>query len=411
VQVALTLLALALPAAAPTDNWPQFRGPHGDGHADATGLPVKWSESENIAWKTAIHDRGWSSPVIWNDQVWMTTARVDGKELFAVCVDRDTGKIVHDVKVFDVDKPAFCHPYNSYASPTPAVEGGRVYVHFGVYGTACLDTATGKKLWERRDFPCNHHRGPGSSPILYQDLLIVPFDGFDVQYVVALDKATGKTVWKKDRGIDWGDTDGDLKKAYATGRIVNVDGKPELIIPGAGATMAYDPRTGDELWRVRAGGMNAAIPVLERTGKLFLTTGDGGFRLYALRPDGKGDLTDSHVEWKTAKGVPSRCGPVLVGDRLYLVSEQGFASCIDTNTGKTLWQDRLKGEFSSSAVYADGRIYACTTEGTTYVMEPGDALKVLAANKLDAGCIASPAVAGKALFIRTKTHLYRIESK
>src|SRR5262249_12818569 len=225
----LIVSAFLTAEAAAGETWPQFRGPRGEGRTDAVGLPVRWGEKENIVWKTPIHDKGWSSPVVWGGQVWMTTARADGKELFAVCVDRETGKILHDLKVFDVEKPAFCIPFNSYASPTPVIEEGRVYVHFGTYGTACLDTATGKKLWERRDLNCDHFRGPGSSPIVFGDLLFVHFDGFDVQYVVALDKATGKTVWKKDRAIDYGTDNGDLKKAYATPTVITVQGKPQLI--------------------------------------------------------------------------------------------------------------------------------------------------------------------------------------
>jgi outer membrane protein assembly factor BamB len=242
----LLLLTALLPAADRplTHTWPEYRGPHGDGHAVATRLPVRWSEKENIRWKTAIHGKGWSSPVVWGNQIWMTTAPEDGKERFAVCVDRRTGKMLHDIKVFDDPKPAFCIAFNSYASPTPAIEAGRVYVHFGSCGTACLDTATGKTLWSRRDLPCDHWRGPGSSPILYKGLLFILFDGYDRQYVVALDKRTGKTVWKRDRDIDYGTDNGDLKKAYGTPSVINVAGKPQLVSSAAAATLAYDPFTG-----------------------------------------------------------------------------------------------------------------------------------------------------------------------
>src|SRR5438445_4397914 len=189
VPVAALLTAVAAVAA---DNWNQFRGPNGAGHSDATGLPVKWSEKENVVWKTAIHDKGWSSPVIWGNQIWLTTARADGKEFFALCIDRNSGKILHDLKLLDVENPMFCIDFNSYASPTPVIEEGRVYIHFGTYGTICLDTANGMKLWERRDLNCDHFRGPGSSSILYGDLLFLTFDGFDVQYVAALNKNTGE---------------------------------------------------------------------------------------------------------------------------------------------------------------------------------------------------------------------------
>src|SRR5205085_10866484 len=199
---------------------------------------------------TAIAGRGWSSPVICGEQICLTTAPEDGTTRSAVCLDRATGTVVHDLKVFDDPQPQFCHAFNSYASPTPAVEPGRAYVHFGSAGTACLDAATGRKLWERRDLPCDHYRGPGSSPILHGELLIVPFDGFDVQYVVALDKRTGQTVWKRDRNTDFPDpNNGDLKKAYGTCVVFTVDGREELVCPGAQATAALEPKTGAELWR------------------------------------------------------------------------------------------------------------------------------------------------------------------
>src|SRR5207245_690583 len=228
----LPCLVLGLPAE---QNWPQFRGPRGAGRADDAALPVRWSETENVRWKTLIHGKGWSSPVIWADQVWLTTATPDGHALFAVGVERASGKIAFDQKVFDICTPSYCHPFNSYASPTPVIEAGRVYVHFGSAGTACLDTASGRLLWSRQDLHCDHHRGPGSSPVLYKDLLIVHFDGIDQQYVVALDKGTGKTVWKRSRDIDYQTDDGDLKKAYATPAIVELGGQAQVISPAAAA--------------------------------------------------------------------------------------------------------------------------------------------------------------------------------
>jgi outer membrane protein assembly factor BamB len=413
MRATLLLLATALPAAAAVgaDTWPEFRGPTGDGHARATGLPTRWSETENVRWKTAIHDKGWSSPVVWDDQVWMTTATADGKRLFAVAVDRQTGKVIHDVEVFDVDKPEWAPAQNSYASPTPAVEAGRVYVHFGSYGTGCLDTATGKTVWSRRDLPCTHWRGPASSPILYGGLLILTFDGFDFQYVVALDKTTGKTVWKKDRDINYGTDNGDLKKAFGTPTVIDVGGKPELISPAAVATTAYDPLTGQELWKVYHGGMNAAERPVYGEGRVFLTSGDGGLKLIAVRPDGSGDVTRTHIDWKASRGVPNRSSPILVGDQVYMANDRGVVTCLEARTGALAGEQRLAGQFWASPIYADGHLYFANDEGETYVLEPGRACKVLAVNRLDDGCMASPAAGGKSLFLRTKTHLYCLEQK
>jgi outer membrane protein assembly factor BamB len=411
--VLFTTLTLAAAVFA-GDNWPRFRGPTGDGHADAKKLPVTWSETENVVWKTAIHYRGWSSPVVWGDQVWLTTATEDGRQMFAVCLDRATGKIVHDLKVFEVAKPdPLNNKSNTYASPTPVIEEGRVYVHFGSYGTMCLDTKTGKEIWSRRDLKCDHWRGPASSPILYRDLLILTFDGYDVQYLAALDKTTGKTVWKTDRNFDYTaiKNNGDLKKAYATPNVVTVDGKPQLLTASALWSAAYDPQTGTELWRVQHGGMNTAVTPLFGDGKVFVCTSDGGLQLVAMRPDGHGDVTATHIAWSLGKNVPNRSSPILVDDRLYMANGSGVLSCVDIKAGKVLWTERVNGAYWASPVYAAGRLYLFNDSGTGYVGEVSPAWKKLAENKLDEGCMASPAVAGESLFVRTKTHLYRIEEK
>lgn len=393
------------------DNWPEFRGPHANGHADAKGLPLTWRETENVRWKTPIPGKAWSSPVVWDKQVWVTNAPEDGKRLSAVCVDRETGKVIRDVTVFEIEKPAFCYPYNSYASATPVIEAGRIYVHYGSAGTACLDTATGKILWSRQDLPCNHYRGHGSSPILYKNLLFVHFDGYDFQYVVALDKATGKTVWKKDRDIDYGTDNGDAKKAFCTPTIVEFNGRTQLVSPAAAATIAYVPETGEELWRVRHGGFNtAARPFFDR-GLVFINM-EGGFRLFAVRPDGTGDVTNSHVVWKSIKGTPTRPSQLVVGNLFFMVSDAGIVTCLEADTGKLIWTERIDEKHSASPIFAEGRIYLFGEEtGHCRVIAAGREFKLLAGNKLDAGCMASPAAVGKSLFVRTKTHLYRLESK
>ena len=309
MRYALTLIVLCFNALmlSAGENWPQFRGPSGDGLSDARDLPTTWSEKENIRWKTPIHDKGWSSPVVWGDQIWMTTAfekytdpkpkENTGKQeprplyvdFYAVCVDRKSGKITHDVKVFTQEKPAYCIEYNSYATPTPVVEEGRVFVHFGSHGTACLDTSNGQVLWKRQDLPCDHWRGPASSPIVYENWLILTFDGHDQQYVAALDKKTGTTAWKKDRHISYSSKNGDLHKAYSTPAILMLGGKPQLISPAAEATIAYNPSNGDELWRIHHGGMNESARPLFGHGMIYLNNGHRQ-TLLAVKQGGSGML-------------------------------------------------------------------------------------------------------------------------
>ncbi len=408
---AIALVLLITCSAPPAnDAWPQFLGPDANGSTPQAGLPLTWSEAKNIRWKIAIHDRGHSSPVTWKKQIWLTTASEDGKQLYALCVDRGSGRIVHDLRVFDVEKPEPIAALNTYASPTPAIEEGRVYVHFGTYGTACLDTATGKTIWSRHDLHCNHFRGPGSSAFLYKNLLILHFDGTDVQYVVALDKRTGETVWKTDRSTEFGHADGDLRKAYSTPIVIDAGG-PQLISCGAYAAMAYDPETGREIWKVNyPGGFSNVGRPLYAQGMLFLNTGFSRPEIWAVRPDGHGDITKSHVVWKSkAKNLPAKPSSVLVGDLLFSVSDNGVATCLDAKSGATVWQERIHGFFSASALAAPGRVYFFDQEGKTTVIAPERKLKVLAVNKLDEGCMASPAVAGKALIVRTSGNLYRIE--
>jgi len=409
--MAAAAAALLPSQAAAEENWPEFRGPRGDGHARDARLPLTWSETENVTWKTAIHDKGWSSPVIWGDQIWMTTATPEGHEMFAICVDRASGKIVHDIKLWHVEKPAWMPDFNSYASCTPAIEAGRVYVHFGSYGTACLDTATGKILWQRRDLPCNHHRGPASSPILYGDLVILTFDGFDLQYLVGLDKHTGETIWKTDRNLKYNSDNGDIKKAFSTPTVFSINGRDLLISPSASATVAYDPRTGQEIWRVYSGGMNAAARPLFGNGLIYANSAASGFGTFAIRPDGEGDVTGTHLAWKFGRTSPKRPSQLLVDSLLFMVNDDGIAACVDAREGNLIWTHRLGGKYSASPLYNQGRIYFFDEDGETRVIEAAGEVKLLATNKLDSGCMASPAVAGDALFVRTKTHLYRIETK
>lgn len=403
------LIAVLTSLAGAAENWPQFRGPGGDGLSDSTGLPLTWSEKQHVRWKTKIHDKGWSSPVVWGNQVWMTTATEDGHQMFVLCVDRTTGKVLLDQKLYQIAKPGFCPSMNSFASPTPVIEEGCVYVHFGSYGTACLDTATFQVLWDRRDLECNHWRGPGSSPILFEDLLILTFDGYDYQYLTALNKKTGETVWRRDREIEYGHDDGDQKKAYSTPSVFNIAGRLQLVSPSAGATQAFNPRTGEELWRVTHGGMNAAARPVAGHGLVFVNAALGNYKLFAIRPDGKGEISQSNVEWKFTKGTPTRPSHLLVDDLLYMVSDGGVATCLEAATAKVVWTHRIPGNFSASPLFSAGRIYFINEEGVATVIRAGRDYEVLATNTLDDGCMASPAISGKSLILRTKTNLYCLE--
>ena len=416
----LLLTLLSLPLMRGAENWPQFRGPGGTGHSDARGLPLSWSETRNVVWKTAIHDRGWSSPVIYGKQIWLTSANKDGRELFVLCIDRDTGKIIRDWKLFDVAQPQFVHPFNTPASPTPVIEEGRVYITFGSAGTACIDTRTFRVLWERRDIECNHFRGAGSSPILFRNLLLMHFDGSDRQFVMALDKTTGKTVWQTKRSIDFQDLDrngklpddGDSRKAFSTPQVEQINGRWEMISLGAKAAYSYDPFTGKELWRVEERGQHSAStrPVIGH-GMIFFPTGFATGQLFAVRTGGEGLITDTHVAWKVKRGVPNKPSILLVDDLIYMISDTGIAGCIDARSGALVWQQRIGGEYSASPVYADGRLWFFSEEGKATVLKPGRVFEQVAENRLDEGFLASPAIAGKAFYLRTRTHLYRIEEK
>ena len=408
---ALLLLALAAGcgvAAGAGGNWPQFRGPQADGHTQSLGLPLTFGEESNVRWKTPVHGKAWSSPVVWDRRIWITTATQDGTELGAMCVEAETGRVVHDVVVFKVAKPQFCHPMNSYGTPTPVIENDRIYLHFGVHGTACLDTATAKTLWTRQDFPCDHFRGPASSPIVVDQLLVLTFDGVDTQYLVALDKATGKTVWKRDRNITYDTEEKDYHKAYSTPAVISVSGRPQLVSPSAGALIAYVPATGEEIWRVRSGGMNAAALPLFGDGLVYATSAAGGYQLFAVRPDGHGDVTDTHVAWKFAKSVPTRSSQILAGGRLFMISDAGVISCVDSKTGQSVWQHPLGGAFSASPLFAEGRIYFFGEEGEVPVVAAADTFQLLSNNNLGDGFMASPAVYDHSLILRSRTHLYRI---
>lgn len=430
VRVCIAFASLALISGLPPAraDWPDFRGPRGDGHVSAPGdnkligLPLAWSETNNIRWKTEIHDHGVASPVVMNGQVWLTTATKAGNDYFAIGVDQDSGKILFDEKIFHTDNPESLGngaSMNTYATPSPVIEPGRVYVHYGSAGTACLDTKTGKVIWKRNDLPCRHYRGASASPVLFENLLILTFDGADLQYTAALDKLTGATVWKTNRSVVWNDEgvpgqmarDGDLRKSHGTPLIANVSGKPQLISVGAKAAYGYDPRTGSELWRVEYNDWSSAPRPLYENGLAFIVTGLRTKEMWAVKADGRGNITDTHVAWKLSTHIGKYASPLLVDGLIYTPADESFVTCLEAATGQVVWTERIGGKYAASPIYADGRLYFFSQDGTTTVLKPGRTFEALATNKLDAGFMASPAADDKAFYLRTKTHLYRVESE
>lgn len=429
----LSVLTLSFCSLASAQDWNQFRGPNGDGSTDAKGLPTKFSH-DAATWKVPMEGRAWSSPVVWGNKVWLTNAPelknplgasnkqadIEAKEplkepvrLSAVCLDVESGEIVHDLTVFEVFRPQFCHETNSYASPTPVVEGARVYVHFGTYGTACLNAETGAKIWERTDLNVIHWRGAGSSPVVHGNWMYLTFDGYDKQYIVALDKRTGETVWRRDRGIDYGTDNGDFKKAYSTPKVITVEGRDLVVSPFAKATIAYDAKSGDVVWMVRHGGMNAAARPLFGNDLVYVSAGDGRESLVAIDPKGQGDITETNIKWRTGKMVPRRPSQVLSGSNYFMVDDGGVATCLDATTGKLRWKGRVGGKYWASPLHAagDGHLYFFSQDGKISVIkESEDKMVLVGTSKLPAGFNASPAVAGNALILRTFDHVYRFDA-
>lgn len=399
--------------AADNANWPDFRGPTADGISEVTSVPVVWGETENVKWKRAIHDKGHSSPVVLADQIWLTTADKNGHKMYAVCVDRNTGRIIHDLLLFEVDKPDRINDRNTYAVCSPAIETGRVYVHFGTYGTACLDTASGETVWSRQDLNCKHIQGPGASPIIYGDLLICHMDGYDVRYIAALNKYTGDTVWKTYRSNDIKNKGKLYQKAHNSPLIVKVNGQVQLISSNSMACMSYDPLSGRELWKVIHEVDGTVMRPVFAEGVVYISAGFHSEKgLWAVRANGQGDITDTHVLWKCEKDGPFVSSPILHDGAVYMVTDRGLVSCLDAKTGAQIWQHQLvTGTYWSSAVYAAGRLYFNNDEGNTTVMSAGREAKVLQVNKLDDGIYASPAVLEGALIMRTTTHLYCLEDR
>ena len=404
-------------SAQAQENWTHLRGCNLDGHSNSKNAPVNWSETSNIAWKTAIRGVAWSSPVIYGDQIWTSSATDDGKEMFAVCTDFNTGKILKEVMLFKPDSVQHIHPTNSYATSTPCIEEDFVYVHFGTYGTACVDTRTFEIVWTRTDLKCDHMQGAASSPILYKNLLILHIEGTDVQYLIALDKLTGKTVWKTERPQEfYKDVEPVYRKAYCTPIVVNVNGKDQLISNGAQLCIAYEPETGKEIWQVFYGDDSTVSMPLSYGGLVFVNSGwmfpkDGGTfycRLLAVDPTGNGDVTKTKVKWETATDVPQISTPVIVDSLIYMVHERGDLTCLKARNGEVIWKTKLNGQFNASVLYASGNIYLFGVKGKTYVIKPGLSYQLVSENQLDGMVKATPAIVRDNIIFRTDKFLYRI---
>jgi outer membrane protein assembly factor BamB len=393
------MLAYLAVSAAHAQEWPAFRGPDGQGHSEARDVPLEWGESRNVAWKAPVAGRGWSSPVVAGGRVWVTTAVTGATtSLRALAYAVETGQLERDVEVFDITDARLLNEKNSHASPTPIVRGDRVYVHFGTLGTAALTTG-GDVLW-RTTLTYRPEYGNGGSPLLYDDLLIINCDGVDQAYVVALDTRTGAVRWKTPRRAP--------SSAYTTPILVRVGDRDEVVSVGANSAAAYDPASGTELWHVDHYGSSTAPSPVFGHGHVYLASGFLTVTLLAVRADGDGDVTRTHVAWKMERTAPLTPSPLLVGDGLYVVTDGGIATCLDALTGRRRWQQRLPGTYSASPVHAGGRIYFVNEDGVTTVIAPGTPFRSLAVNTLDGTTFASPAVADGSIFMRTASALYRI---
>jgi len=425
LTVCLLFPTLSIHAA----EWPQWRGPDGQGHANAHDLPITFSETKNVAWRTEIPGRGWSSPVIDGNQIWLTTAielptsetereqRLVGNtnnqplnvadkiSLRAVCVDRSSGKLLHDIEVLVVSNPDPIHSLNTYASPSPVLADGLLYCHFGTYGTACVDTKSHDVVWTNDELRIKHENGPGSTPIVWGDLFIVHCDGSDQQYIAALDRKTGDRVWRTDRSGTM-DPDPQMKKAYGTPIVIDIDGKPTVVSQGADWLYGYDPATGSELWKVAYGVLGFSIvprPVSGH-GMIYMSTSFMQPEILAIRfQDNKPEIA-----WRFHRQAPQMPSPLLIGDELYMVSEKGIATCLNALTGEPYWSERLGGNFSSSPIFADGHIYVGNREGEMFVFDPGTTFQTVTKNQLDGQIMATPAAVDDQLIIRTDKALYCI---
>ena len=407
----LTLLLLLSPLRS--EDWTEFRGPNGQGISTARSVPRDWSGDRNVAWKAEIPGEGWSSPVLAAGRIYLTAAvapevadNPNDRQLLVLCYDAASGAQLWSTPVFQqagTDDRTRIHKKNSHASPTPVLQGDQLFVHFGTLGTACLST-DGNVLWRNQELVFQPVHGNGGSPVLFEDLLIFSCDGGDQQFVVALDTKSGAVRWKTDRP----EVPNPKKFSFCTPLIVNIEGKPQLISPGADCVVSYDPRSGEQLWFVRYEGYSVIPRPVYAHGLIFVSTSYDRPQLLAIAPGDAGDVTETNIRWSTSQGAPHTASVLVVADELYFVSDNGIAHCVDARTGEVHWKQRLGGNYSASPVFADGAIYFQSEQGETHVVQPGREYVELATNALPESTLASPAVQNGALFIRSAGYLYRI---
>lgn len=404
----ILFLSIALNVTA---DWPEFRGPGAQGQSEAKNLPLTWSPTSHIAWKAPIAGIGWSSPVVVGDRIFLTSALPVGgveepkadRSLHAMALDVATGKPVWDVEIFTATSPR-AHRKNSHASPTPIYEKGRLYVHFGHLGSACLDAATGKTLWATQEFAYSPVHGAGSSPVLFEDVLIFSADAETDPKVIALDQNTGKQRWAFAR-----QSEAKRKFSFCTPLIIEVNGQKQLITPGSGVVNALNPKTGEEIWHCNYDQGYSVVPrPVYAHGMIFIGTGYDKPTVLGIKADGKGDVTATHLVWTIDKFAPHNPSMVVVGDELYFVADNGVLSCVDAKTGKIHYQERCTGPISASILAADGRLYLQDEKGMCVVVKPGKTFQILAQNDLGERSLASFAVVDSDLLIRTVGSLYRI---
>ncbi|WP_167605425.1 PQQ-binding-like beta-propeller repeat protein [Maribellus sediminis] len=400
-----------------TANWTHFRGSNMDGHAEVEKAPLHWSEADNVVWKVAVKGQGWSSPVVFGNQIWLTSAEEDGTQFYVCCYNLDSGELLLEKTLFTAEEPQRIHSTNSYATPTPCIEQGKVYVHYGTFGTACIDTKSFDVLWKREDLKCDHMQGPASSPILYKNMLIVHLEGTKDPYVVALDRNTGETIWKSVRPKEIYDPlEPVYRKSYQTPIVINVNGKELLISNSAYMCFAHDVNTGEVIWTITYGFDSTVSQPLYWNGLVFVNSGwifeDNKpyfTRQYAIDPTGTGDVTETHVKWMYEDEVPQIPTPVIVDGKMYMAHDRGMVTCLETMTGNPVWKEELKGNFNASPIYAAGNIYFMSVKGECTIIKPGDTFQKVAENDLDEIVKATPAFVGDKMIIRSDKNLYLIK--